>query len=69
MWLGNLFGYVGYGDLRISGGGSSGRLQFRQYDGTWGYVCSRGFYNDAANVACRQLGYTYGDYRSDYSYW
>ena len=60
---------VGYGDLLISGGGSSGRLQFRQYDGTWGYVCSRGFDNDAARVACRQLGYTYGNYSSDYSYW
>ena len=53
-------GFVGYGDLRISGGGSSGRLQFRLDDGTWGYVCSRGFDSDAARVACRQLGYASG---------
>ena len=52
--------FVGYGDLRISGGGSSGRLQFRLDDGTWGYVCSRGFDSDAARVACRQLGYASG---------
>ena len=60
--------YVGYGDLRISGGGSSGRLEFRQYNGTWGYVCSRGFYNSAARVACRQLGYTSGYSSIDYNY-
>ena len=60
---------VGYGDLWISGGGSSGILQFRRYDGTWGYVCSNGFDNDAARVACRQLGYTHGDYSTVYSYW
>ena len=68
MWLGNLHGYVGYGDLRISGGGNSGRLEFRQYDGTWGYVCSTYFYSSAARVACRQLGYTFGSHSPDYSY-
>ena len=68
MWLGYLFGYVGYGDLRKSGGGISGRLHFRQYDGTWGYVCSRGFDIYAAREACRQLGYTSAYYSGDYSY-
>ena len=46
---------IGYGDLRISGGGRSGRLEF--LDGTWGSVCTTGFDDDAGDVACRQLGY------------
>ena len=57
-------GFAYYGDLRISGGGSSGRLKIRLHDGTWGYVCSRGFDSDADRVACQQLGYASGtDYR------
>ena len=66
-WL-NLCGYVGYGDLRISGGSNSGRLEFRS-NNTWGYVCSSGFNDDAALVACQQLGYgyDYGYYYTDYS--
>ena len=65
-----MYGYIGlgYGDLRISGGGSSGTLEFRLND-TWGYVCSDDFYISAARVACRQLGYTFGHYGADYSYW
>ena len=46
---------VAYGDLRISGGGRSGLLQF--YDRGWGAVCKDGFDDDAGDVACRQLGY------------
>ena len=59
---------IGYGDLRISGGGSSGMLEFRQIDGTWGYVCSRGFDSSAARVACQQLGYTSGYYSTELNY-
>ena len=66
MWLGYLYGFLGYGDLRISGGGSSGLLEFRQNYSTWGYVCSNGFYSSAATVACQQLGYTSGRYRTEY---
>ena len=58
----------GYGDLRISGGSYSGRLQFRSHNNTWGYVCSFGFNNDAAVVACRQLGYHDGYYYANYSH-
>ena len=53
---------TGYGDLRITGGGSYGTLEFKQRDGQWGTVCNRGFDTDAADVACRQLGYDYGHY-------
>ena len=61
---------IGYGDLQISGGGgSSGLLEFRLYNDTWGYVCSTGFYSSAATVACRQLGYTSGYYSTNYNYY
>ena len=63
--LGYMYDFLGYGDLRISGGGSYGTLEFRNYS-AWGYVCSGGFYSSAATVACRQLGYTSGSYRTDY---
>ena len=75
MQLDYLYGYVGsvgFGDLRIAGGGRSGTLEFRQNNGTWGYVCNSGFDNNAARVACRQLGYnTSGSYRTDFynNYW
>jgi len=46
-----------YGDVRIYGGGDSGRLEFQRSDGTWGTVCNRGFDDDAGDVACKQLGY------------
>jgi len=48
---------IAYGDLRIERGESSGRLEFQRRDGTWGTVCERGFNDDAADVACNQLGY------------
>ena len=48
---------VDYGDLRIYGGGDSGRLEFRLDNGTWGTVCNEGFDDDAGDVACIQLGY------------
>lgn len=54
--------YVGYGDVQIHGGGSYGRLEFKQADGYWGTVCNRGFNGWAADVACNQLGYDYGYY-------
>lgn len=54
--------YVEYGDVRISGGGSYGRLEFRQSDGTWGTICNRGFNDKAAEVACNQLGYDGSNY-------
>ena len=68
-WLGYLYGYVGYGDLRISGGGSSNLLEFRLYNNTWGYVCIRGFDSSAARIACQQLGYTSGYYTNGYHYY
>jgi len=43
--------------VRISGGGDSGRLEFKLSNGTWGTVCSQGFDDDAGDVACKQLGY------------
>ena len=43
--------------MRISGGGDSGRLEFKLSNGTWGTVCSQGFDDDAGDVACKQLGY------------
>ena len=46
-----------YGDLRISGGGKSGRLEIQDEAGRWGTICSRGFDDDAGDVACSQLGY------------
>ena len=49
--------YVAFGDLRISGGGKSGRLEFRRSSGSWVSVCRYGFDDDAGDVACRQLGY------------
>ena len=48
---------LGYGALRIFGGGDSGRLEFQLANGTWGTICDKGFDNDAGKVACRQLGY------------
>ncbi|XP_065916105.1 macrophage scavenger receptor types I and II-like [Dysidea avara] len=49
--------FASYGDLRIYGGGDSGRLEFRLDNGTWGTVCNEGFDDDAGDVACIQLGY------------
>ena len=52
--------WIDYGDLQISGGGNFGRLEFKQQDGQWGTVCNQGFDDNAAGVACKQLGYGYG---------
>ena len=58
------FIYVVYGDLRISGRSSYKRLEFRLRNGTWGTVCSTGFDDKAALVACQQLGYSNALYHS-----
>ena len=58
--------FVGYGDLQISGGGSSGILEFRLDNDTWVYVCFEAFNSNAARVACQQLGYTSGNYSAYY---
>ena len=67
MW----HGYVGYGNLQLqtvfdNSSNNHGRLMFRRYDGRWGYVCNTGFDDDAGQVACRQLGYSYRYYYTDY---
>ena len=49
-----------YGDVRISGVRTYGRLEFRRHNNSWGAVCSTGFDNNAALVACQQLGYDKG---------
>ena len=51
-----------YGRLKI---GYDSRLVFQLGDGTWGTVCSDGFYSDAARVACKQLGYSSYSYSTD----
>ena len=48
---------IAYGDLRISGGTDSGRLEFNSGYNDWGAICTTGFDDDAGDVACRQLGY------------
>lgn len=53
---------IDYGDLKIGGGGRSGKLEFQQSDGSWGYVCSSGFDYRATEVICKQLGYDRGSY-------
>ena len=45
-------------DIRIEGGGCSGRLECQLEDKTWSTVCENGLGTNAAFVACRQLGYT-----------
>ena len=49
------------GDVRITGGGDSGRLEFRISNFQWSTVCRNGFDDDAADVACRQLDYVRAD--------
>ena len=53
---------VEYGDLQISNGSNSGRLEFRQHSGAWAVLCSSGFDANATLVACRQLGYDNGSH-------
>ena len=52
IWI--YFSTAYYGELRISGGGKSGWLEF--YNGSnWGGICTNRFGYDAGNVACKQL--------------
>ena len=47
-------------NVRISGGGSSGKLLFQHYcsyGDSWYTVCRDGFDDNAGDVACHQLGY------------
>ena len=46
-----------YGNIRISGGGTVGKLEFQNVSGEWGAVCITGFDADAGAVTCTQLGY------------
>ena len=50
------------GDLRLAGylGSNAGQVEV-MHDGQWGMVCSGGFVKPAADVACRQLGFTEGE--------
>ena len=50
-------GSAGYGEVRIEGGGESGRLEFKDNGGEWGTVCDHGFDREAGDVACKQMGY------------
>jgi len=52
---------LGYGDVWITGGGNSGRLEFKDQSGTWGTVCDIGFSQRVGEVACRQLEYKHLD--------
>lgn len=46
------------GHLRLADGGSNyGRVEIA-IDGYWGTVCSNNFTKAAADVACRELGFT-----------
>lgn len=64
-------------NVRISDGGKSGKLEFQDNGGSWGAVCLDGFDQDAADVACRQLGYSqaselytyYSSYYSRYAWY
>lgn len=42
-------------DIRLSGGGSSGRVDVSIL-GTWGTVCDDNFGDEEAKVVCRMLG-------------
>lgn len=46
-----------YGDVRISGGGNSGRLEIQDENDEWGTICDNGFDSRAGDVACSELGY------------
>ena len=51
---------VSDGKLRLVGGigPNMGRLEISK-NGKWGTVCSRHFDQNAANVACRQMGFSH----------
>ena len=44
-------------DIRIAGGGRSGRIEIYK-NGEWGTVCDDNFGSNDARVACRQLGFS-----------
>ncbi|GAB1608450.1 in malignant brain tumors 1 neurotrypsin-like, partial [Argonauta hians] len=46
-------------DIRIAGGGSSGRVEVF-YNNVWGTICSDSWDDSAAGVICRGLGYSSG---------
>ena len=48
------------GSLRLTDGNSSSGVLEISLDGRWWAVCSSLFSTAAANVACRQLGYSGG---------
>ena len=48
---------IAQGDIRISGGGISGLLQYDNWDDDWGAICKSEIDDDAACLACYQLGY------------
>ena len=50
-----------HGSIRLVGGNSSyeGRVEVC-VSGKWGTVCNRGWRDNDARVACRQLGYNGG---------
>ena len=48
---------IAEGDIRISGGGKSGLLQYNKGDDDWGAICKYGIDDDAGDIACTQLGY------------
>ena len=52
-------GTTGSSDVRIDGGGSSGRLEVF-YGGQWGTVCDDSFDATDATVVCQELGFTSG---------
>ena len=55
-----------YGNIKISGGGPVGKLEFQNVSGEWGAVCMTGFDADAGAVVCTQLGYE--EYSGVYTY-
>ena len=48
---------IAQGDIRISGGGRSGLLQYDNGDDDWGAICKSEFDDDTASLGCYQLGY------------
>ena len=48
------------GDLRLSNGTSSSGVLEMWLDGEWQAICSTAFSIAAANISCRQLGFSAG---------
>ena len=55
-----------YGDVRLSGATTSGKLEIGMTSSQWTTVCHDGFSDAAATVVCRQLGYDHASYFSMY---